>query len=129
MNTSQEKNSPEGNIGDRVRSLRESNGLNQTQFAEKIGVKQGFISKVEKNNASFTIEHIILLRNIFDVDTNWLLTGEGAAPEKAANPVIDRIDTMLAEMPEEAQRDVLKYAEEKKLLRECQEELKALKAG
>lgn len=90
MNTSQQKNTPIGNIGERVKALRESLCLNQTQFAEKIDVKQAFISKVEKNNASFTIDHIILLKNIFSVDISWLLTGEGEMKRSQPVTVADK---------------------------------------
>ena len=129
MTNSQEKNSHEKTIGGRIKFLRESNSYNQTQFAEKIGVQQSFISKVEKNIASFTVDQIILLKTFFDFDLNWLLTGgvkTFVAEERSvygkADPVTEKINQHLEQMDEEAKRDVLKYAEEKKLLRELMAE-------
>ena len=89
MNICQDKNMPIVNIGEKVKSLRERNGLNQTQFAEKIGVKQGFISKVESNLASFTVDHIILLRNIFSLDMNWFFSGEDTAGDLRVGSVYE----------------------------------------
>lgn len=64
-------------IGERVKKIRLYNDLNQAQFAEKLGLTQGFISKVEKNNTQLTVDHLILIENIFSVDLDWLLTGKG----------------------------------------------------
>lgn len=51
-----------------------------------------------------------------------------AEPEISIHPdVVLKINQLLAQMSEEQQRDVLKYAEEKKLLSELMEERK--KAG
>ena len=101
-------------FGTRMKIIRELTRLNQSKFAEKIGVQQSFISKVEKNNASLTIDQIILLKTIFDFDANWLLTGQGHAPDKKGSPVVTRIDQILETMDEEAQRDVLKYVEKER---------------
>ena len=79
------------NIGDRVKKIREDSGLNQTDFAEKIGVKQSFISKVEKEIAQLTIDHCILIATIFKVDLNWLLMGEEqAGTSGVVLPQVDR---------------------------------------
>jgi hypothetical protein len=76
-----------------------------------------------------------------NIDLNWLMKGEGgsklALPQpvmvmdrpEVYNPVVSRIDLMLVGMDEEAQRDVLKYAEEKKLLAECLKERARKKAA
>lgn len=96
MNNCQEKNIPIANIGERVKSLRESKGLSQAQFAEKIGVKQAFISKIESNTASFTVEHIILLKNVFGVDLNRLLTCEGNAVVAEESPAYRKADPRIA---------------------------------
>lgn len=92
MTIRQDKNVPIKTFGGRVKFIRESNDLTQTQFAEKIGVKPSFISKVERDAARFTIDHIVLIRTIFNFDMNWLLIGEGekrSLPEApATQPII-----------------------------------------
>lgn len=65
-----------------------------------------------------------------NVNLDWLLKGnqagvveeDGPTYIKGPGPIVKRIDCMLEEMNEEAQRDVLKYAEEKKLLSELMAE-------
>ena len=47
-------------IGERVRLLRKELGLNQAQFAEKIGLKQAAIGLYE-NNQRGVADRIILL--------------------------------------------------------------------
>lgn len=70
------------------------------------------------------------------VNIEWLITGERGeavgeppSPYPQKTPVVERIDWMLKEMGEEAQRDVLKYTEEKKLLAELMAERQGKKAG
>lgn len=104
MTNSQEKNSLEMNIGGRVKYLRESNKLNQTQFAEIIGVKQSFISKVEKNIASFTLDQIILLKNNFMFDINWLMVGEGEIRAQQPGIAADPAPIYLAEITPERKK-------------------------
>lgn len=123
------------NIGERIKNLRKSKGLSQVEFAEKLDLTQGFISKVEKNSAQFTIEHLILVGNIFDVDMNLLLKGkvtdvvaEPPCPYHHS-PVAEKINQMLDDMDEEAQRDVLKYTEKTKLLADLMKERQEKKTG
>lgn len=71
---------------------------------------------------------------IENIDLNWLMKGVNGVvsesmPPYNADPVIKRIDTMLAEMSEEQKRDVLKYAKEKKQLAELKAEKQKRKAG
>ncbi|MDK9716702.1 MAG: hypothetical protein OEL57_02200 [Trichlorobacter sp.] len=69
-----------------------------------------------------------------NVNLDWLLKGEQPGivaedgPKYIKGPVVKRIDKMLEDMDEEAQRDVLKYTKEKKLLVELMAE-KQRKAG
>ncbi len=123
------------NIGVRLKKIRNDSGLNQADFAEKIGVQQSFISKVEKVTSQLTVEHCVLIATIFGVDLNWLLTGEerirGDNARIAPRPmdtVTEKIHQHLEQMCEDQKRDVLKYTEEKKLLSELMSE-RQRKAG
>ncbi len=116
-------------IGERIRVYRLSKGAKVGDFAKLIGVSQGSLSDIENQKTKPSADTISALVRHTDIDARWLLTGEGIAPEKRVNPVIDRIDKMLIEMPEDAQRDVLKYTEEKKLLSEFLGEKHGRKTG
>lgn len=116
-------------FGERIRIYRLSKGAKVGGFAELIGISQGTLSDIENGKTKPSADTISALVRHTDIDARWLVTGEGNIPEKKLNPVIDRIGKILVDMPEEAQRDVLKYAEEKKLLSECLKEKKTGKTG
>lgn len=108
--------------------------LSVRKFAETLGCPPTTVQQYLKGRIP-PADFIVLVCERFKVDSWWLLTGEEKKEElrhvaeskeqySQKNPVIQRIDTMLVDMDEEAQRDVLKYAEEKKLLKELMEERK-----
>lgn len=124
------------NVGDRIKILRKSQGLSQDEFAQKLGLSQGFISNVEKSRVQFTLEHIISIANIFKVDLNWLIAGEEkplvaeTQPKYGRKDVVkEKINQMLDGLDEEKKRDILKYTEEKKQLAELLAERESRKAG
>ena len=51
-----------------IKRFRNDLNLNQKEFAEKVGLPQPFISRVEKGKDKFPEKHIINLKNIFDVE-------------------------------------------------------------
>jgi transcriptional regulator with XRE-family HTH domain len=64
-------------VGDRLRELRKHYGLNQTEFGDKIGLKQTAIGQMENNTRSITDRTIMLLREKYNANENWLLNGTG----------------------------------------------------
>ena len=64
-------------IGNRIKILRKTLKLNQTQFGKQIGVKQATITGYE-TGARIPLSTVILsICKEFNVNKNWLLTGEG----------------------------------------------------
>lgn len=63
-------------MGDRIKALRQSLGLTQQEFAEKIGIKRGAIANYEigRNISDVVINSICMT---FNVNERWLRTGEG----------------------------------------------------
>lgn len=112
------------NIGDRIRFVRKNKGFSQIEFSSQLEITQSFLSGLERGRYQPTTDVLSRLANIYGVDINWLLTGQGK-PEtvrppaiKAQSRVTELIGKMLEGMDEAALRDVLKYTEEKKLLNE-----------
>ena len=64
-------------MNNRIRELRKTLGLNQKDFAQKIGLKQNAISYMEKNGATVTEQNIKTICSQFSVNENWLRTGSG----------------------------------------------------
>lgn len=64
-------------MGERIKELRKALGLTQQQFADKIKVKRNTVAQYEigRNEPIETV--ISLICREFNVNENWLRTGEG----------------------------------------------------
>ena len=62
-------------IGERGRLLRKELGLNQAQFAEKIGLKQAAIGLYENNQRGVADRIILLICEKYSVREEWLRDG------------------------------------------------------
>jgi transcriptional regulator with XRE-family HTH domain len=60
----------------RIKFLRKSLKLNQTEFAEKLGITYSTISKIE-TGSQLTDQNIRTICLTFGVSEQWLRTGEG----------------------------------------------------
>ena len=67
----------EGSIGSRIKAARLAKGLTQTEFAEALGIVQGFLSSIEggKKRPSDTL--LIALCHHYRINEEWLFTGSG----------------------------------------------------
>jgi len=64
-------------ILDRIRLVRKSLGLNQAEFAKRIGLTQTSMSMIELEKSVLTEKNIKLICVTFAVDEDWLRTGKG----------------------------------------------------
>jgi transcriptional regulator with XRE-family HTH domain len=60
-------------IGQKVKALREKAGLNQGQIAQFLGVDQSNISKCEKGERQFQVDHLERLGSLFGVTLGDLM--------------------------------------------------------
>jgi transcriptional regulator with XRE-family HTH domain len=60
-------------LGEKLKSIRKMNKLNQNDFSLMIGVSQGTLSELEKNKYRPSFETIINIKTKFDVNLDWLL--------------------------------------------------------
>jgi transcriptional regulator with XRE-family HTH domain len=63
-------------IGQKVKALREKAGLNQGQIAQFLGVDQSNISKCEKGERQFQVDHLERLGSLFGVSLGDLMSEE-----------------------------------------------------
>jgi SOS-response transcriptional repressor LexA len=65
-------------LAQRIKNLRKELGLNQTEFAQRIGITQTSLSQIEgeKNGISYDVYKSIV--NEFKVDPMWLMDGIGS---------------------------------------------------
>lgn len=61
----------------RIVELRKVLNLSQTEFSEKIGIKQTSLSDLERGNCNIREAYIIAICNIFSVNEDWLRNGIG----------------------------------------------------
>lgn len=64
-------------INARVKAVRKSKHLNQSEFGKIIGLKQGGVSAMEQDGATVTEQNMTLICQKFHVNREWLETGAG----------------------------------------------------
>ncbi len=69
------------NIGERIKNLRKGKNWNQAELGAKIGLGDKAISSFEKERNAPSAEIVIKLSEIFEVSTDYLLTGKEGANE------------------------------------------------
>lgn len=63
--------------GERIKELRKYLQLTLEKFGEKLGVGKTAISKIENNERGVTEQMVKAICREFDVNEDWLRTGEG----------------------------------------------------
>jgi len=61
----------------RIKELRKVLNLNQTEFGEKIGLKQNSIALIETGKRNLSSPAMTAICTVFNVNEEWLRTGEG----------------------------------------------------
>lgn len=79
---------PEWTLGDRLRKARETTGLSQRNFAERIHVDRNTVSNAETDRVKVRPITLTAWSLATGVPVNWLLTG-------ASNPPTDPTDRYL----------------------------------
>ena len=63
------------NMADRIQYLRKSKGLSQEELADKVGVSRQAVSKWESEQSAPDLEKIIIMSELFEVTTDYILKG------------------------------------------------------
>ena len=63
------------NMADRIQSLRKAKGFSQEELADKIGVSRQAVSKWESEQSTPDIDKIIMMSELFEVTTDYILKG------------------------------------------------------
>lgn len=125
---SRKKFSSEKNIliGKNISLIRKDKSLTVDSFAKRLNFSKGFVSEIESGKKMPGGQFFSSLKQIFNININWLLTGQGEMYAKMpghetdspilVSPTLKKIVDVLVTMDDDLHRDVLKYIEEKKLL-------------
>ena len=84
--------------GERFKQLRQALSLTQSEMASKLGIRQTFVSKIEKDESSFSQRVEILLQQNLGVNTDWLRTGHGEMFATKPETALDRLDAAMDEL-------------------------------
>jgi transcriptional regulator with XRE-family HTH domain len=63
-------------VGRRIRELRGFD-MNQEEFAQRIGVSQGYVSSIERGEKEVGIEILLKISREYGKSLEWLLLGNG----------------------------------------------------
>ncbi len=63
--------------GNRIKSLRVEKGWSQDELGKKLNLDQGTISKMERGESEPTSKTLRMLKEIFGVTIDWIITGKG----------------------------------------------------
>lgn len=64
-------------IGPRIRQIRKSLKMTQKNFAESLGIVQGFLSAIEKGKKTPSDTLMIALQHLYKVSPEWIYSGQG----------------------------------------------------
>lgn len=61
------------NMADRIQYLRKTKGFSQEQLTDKVGISRQDVSKWESGQSSPDLEKIIIMSELFEVTTDYIL--------------------------------------------------------
>lgn len=65
-------------LGKRLRELRYELGFTQAQLGDRLGINSSAISQLESGKNKPSMDNMVLLWKLFELDLHWLITGEGS---------------------------------------------------
>jgi transcriptional regulator with XRE-family HTH domain len=84
-------------VGTQIRRLRNDRGLTLAQMGERTGLNVGYLSQVETDKASPSLETLAALADAFGVPISWLLV-DAAPPPRVVRRTERRIETRDGEL-------------------------------
>lgn len=80
----------ESSIGERIKMLRQAKSLTQEELATRAGLTKGFISQIERNLTSLSVESLIGILDALDEKPSTFF--DGAFDEKIVFKLKDRVE-------------------------------------
>lgn len=76
-------------MNERIKELRKALGLSGEKFGEPLGIKRAAVSNIENGRSNLAEQSIIAISSIYNVNENWLRTGEGEMFNETTESVLD----------------------------------------
>jgi len=91
--------------GERLKTVRKSLHLSQTQFGQDLGMKKERVVDLERGKAKLTAEVALKVQEVYAINYNWLMDEEGEMrPSLEDNEVFQSI-------PESPYKDLIRWLE------------------
>jgi len=74
------------NIADRIQHLRKQKGYSQEELADKVGVSRQSVSKWESEQSTPDLDKIVIMSELFEVTTDYILKGIEPTSSSTQNP-------------------------------------------
>jgi transcriptional regulator with XRE-family HTH domain len=117
----------EGTILDRIRAIRKTLGINQSEFAKRIGLTQTSMSMIEIGKSNLTDKNIKMICTTFNVQEKWLRNGSGemfGSPSPYEKELVDILGQLTDDTQEfllDMARNLLKRQEKSQALADAEE--------
>ena len=79
---------------ERIRQVRQTLGLTQSVFAERIGISKSHLSSIERGEREAIDRTLQSINNIFNVNKEWLRTGEGSMYDETGDVNIAKANSL-----------------------------------
>lgn len=79
-------------MNERIKQIRRELGLTQTEFAERIGLKQNSIALIESGKRNISDQAVLSICREYGVNEEWLRTGTG---EKMTPDASDELEALV----------------------------------
>lgn len=77
---------PDISIGLRIKQVRQTKKMTQKEFADSLGIVQGFLSGIERGKKSPSDTLLIALCHLYEINKEWLYDGRGDMPGSTELP-------------------------------------------
>jgi repressor LexA len=92
------------NVGRRIKQLRQTLGLTQTEFASKIGITYKMLGLYERGKYEPSEKVLKLISSTFGISYEWLKTGQGEMWEKREKTLLEELEAKTREVFEKLVR-------------------------
>jgi transcriptional regulator with XRE-family HTH domain len=98
-------------IGARVKALRESKRLNQSELARRVGIKQPSLYNIESNNTKSIKGYVLdALARELNTTTGYILTGAENSQDHEASMMLAEIQAIFRALSSEDKEKLLRDA-------------------
>ena len=106
-------------VGSRIRELRKSRNLTQTQLSEKIGVLQSDLSRMEKGEYKVGLDTLFKILGVFDLDMASFFDENAVGSQQDDR----QLWKDYLSLPEDARREVRDFIQFKKTQGETEKDV------